>query len=208
MGVLMPSVFYVCYQPCYRCQGNGRVRCTHCRGKGWTRCMFCHGTGHGRHRRCRNCHGGGRKRCVSCHRKGYKICVTCTGHRNLVHFIRLTVTWKNQVSEFIPDRVPEFPLKKFDKGSGEAFFVDDNLLVYPVDGFPDQDIFEASKRTIQSHLLKYSAVSRILQQRQTIELVPLTHVFYTYNGKDYDYFVFGRENKVHTTKYPSSCIIL
>lgn len=37
---------------------------------------------------------------------------------------------KNQVSEFIPDRVPEFPLKKFDKGSGEAFFVDDNLLVY------------------------------------------------------------------------------
>lgn len=32
--------------------------------------------------------------------------------------------------EFIPEHVPEFPLKKFEKVSGEAFFVDENLLVY------------------------------------------------------------------------------
>ncbi|TRY93813.1 hypothetical protein DNTS_012181 [Danionella cerebrum] len=115
---------------------------------------------------------------------------------------------KKQIFEFIPDRVPEFPLKKFEKVSGEAFFVDENLLVYPVEGFPDQDICQASKDAIHNHLLKYSAVSRILQQRQTIELVPLTHVFYAYGGKDYEYFVFGRENKVHTTKYPTSCSIL
>jgi len=37
---------------------------------------------------------------------------------------------KNQVFEFIPDRVPELPLKKFEKVSGEAFFVDESLLVY------------------------------------------------------------------------------
>lgn len=44
---------------------------------------------------------------------------------NLTLFYR-----KNQVFEVIPDRVPEFPLKKFEKVSGEAFFVDENLLVY------------------------------------------------------------------------------
>lgn len=195
-------------KPCFRCHGNGRVRCTHCRGKGSIHCMFCLASGHNRNRRCTNCHGRGRKRCVPCHGKGYKICVTCNGHRNLVHFIQVTVSWRNQVFEFIPDRVPEFPLKKFEKVSGETFFRDENPLVYPVDGFPDQDICEASKRTIRSHLLAFSSVSRILQQRQTIELVPLTHVFYAYNGKDYNYFVFGRENKVHTTNYPSSCSIL
>lgn len=32
-------------------------------------------------------------RCVSCHGKGYKGCLTCNGHRNLVHFIQLTITW-------------------------------------------------------------------------------------------------------------------
>ncbi|XP_077083071.1 protein SSUH2 homolog isoform X1 [Siphateles boraxobius] len=195
-------------KPCHRCHGNGKVRCTHCRGRGLTRCMFCHGTGHSRNRRCPTCHGRGRKRCVSCHGKGDKGCLTCNGYRNLVHFIQLTVTWKNQVFEFIPDRVPELPLKKFEKVSGEAFFVDENLLVYPIEGFPDQDICDASKTAIQKHLLQYSAVSRILQQRQSIELVPLTRVYYAYSGKDYDYFVFGRENKVHTTKYPTSCSIL
>ncbi|KAG1939948.1 protein SSUH2 [Pimephales promelas] len=184
-------------KPCHCCHGNGKVRCTHCRGIGLTRCMFCHGTGHSRNRRCTTCHGRGKKRCVACHGTGDKGCLTCNGYRNLVHFIQLTVTWKNQVFEFIPDRVPELPLKKFEKVSGEAFFVDESLLVYPIEGFPDQDICDASKTANQNHLLKYSAVSRILQQRQSIELVPLTHVYYAYSGKDYDYFVFGRENKAY-----------
>lgn len=53
----------------------------------------------------------------------------------------------------------------------------------------------------------YSNVS-ISSQRQTIELVPITHAFYSYSGKDYDYFVYGLENKVFTPKYPSACVIL
>lgn len=41
----------------------------------------------------------------------------------------------------------------------------------------------------------YSNVS-IPSQRQTIEWVPITPVFYTYNGKNDDYFVYGLDNKV------------
>ncbi len=61
-------------------------------------------------------------------------------HNNLAHpslfFMWLSVhnitlfRRKNLVFVFIPNRVPEFPLKKFEKVSGEAFFVDENLLVY------------------------------------------------------------------------------
>lgn len=36
---------------------------------------------------------------------------------------------KNNVSEFIPDRQPDFPDRKFEKVSGDAFFVDESLLV-------------------------------------------------------------------------------
>lgn len=36
---------------------------------------------------------------------------------------------KNQVMEFIPDKLPEFPLKNFEKVSGDNFFEDENLLV-------------------------------------------------------------------------------
>ncbi|KAI4888296.1 hypothetical protein NFI96_011991, partial [Prochilodus magdalenae] len=151
-------------KPCHRCHGKGRVRCTHCHGRGRMQCISCHGAGHGRNRRCAGCHGGGRRVCTWCHGNGHRTCRTCNGHKKLLHFIQLTVTWKNQVCEFIPDRQPEFPLKKFEKVSGEPFFIDESLLVYPVEGFPDQEICNASREVIREHLLKYSASSRILQQ--------------------------------------------
>ncbi|XP_064160491.1 protein SSUH2 homolog isoform X1 [Anguilla rostrata] len=193
---------------CHQCHGRGKVKCNHCRGKGETRCMSCHGTGRKSKKRCSFCRGSGRRRCSYCSGKGHKTCKSCLGHQNLLHFIQLTVTWKNHVFEFVPDRIPEFPIKKFDKVSGDAFFVEESIVVYPVMGFPDLDICNMSQKMIEEHLSKFSTVSRILHQCQSIELVPLTRVFYTYKGKDFNYFVYGIENKVYTPKYPSSCSIL
>ncbi|XP_067093902.1 protein SSUH2 homolog [Osmerus mordax] len=195
-------------KPCHRCHGFGRVRCKHCQGKGSKRCTACHGSRYTRNKRCGSCHGRGRRRCVFCHGKGNRNCQSCAGKKYLLNYIQLTVTWKNHVFEFIPDRLPEFPLKKFEKVTADPFFVDENLLVYPIVGFPDQDICEQSRIATQEHFSKFSSVSRILQQRQSIELVPLTHAFYAYNGKDFEYFIYGLENKIYTAKYPSACSIL
>ncbi|XP_026161664.1 protein SSUH2 homolog isoform X1 [Mastacembelus armatus] len=193
---------------CHKCHGCGRTRCVACHGRGQKRCTFCHGHGRSRNKQCTSCHGRGRKRCLSCQACGYKICSVCHGNQNLLHFIQLTVTWKNNIADFIPDRQPDFPDKKFEKVRGDPFFSDENLLVYPIQGFPDQEICDVSSKMINEHLNRFSSTSRILQQRQTIELVPLTHVFYSYGGKDYSFFVYGLENKVFTTKYPSACVIL
>ncbi|MBN3306203.1 SSUH2 protein, partial [Amia calva] len=195
-------------RPCHRCHGRGRVRCTHCTGSGKTRCTFCHGSGRHQNNRCTSCHGSGRKRCTFCSGRGHKTCPSCNGKKNLMHFIQLTVTWKNHVFEYVPDRIPDFPVKKFEKVAGDPFFVDESILVYPIVGFPDEEICEASKRGNQEHLSTFSSVNRILQQRQTIELIPLTHAFYDYKGQDYNYFVYGMDNKVYAPKYPSSCSIL
>ncbi|KAM3877728.1 protein SSUH2 homolog [Diretmus argenteus] len=194
---------------CHKCNGCGRTRCTHCKGRGQKRCITCHGRGRTtKGKRCTFCHGRGRKKCVFCHGHGSNTCSACQGQQNLLHFIQLTVTWKNNIDDFIPGRQPDFPDEKFVKVTGDPFFVDENLLVYPIQGFPDQDICDASRRHISEHFSRFSSTSRILQQRQTIELVPLTHAHYSYNGKDYDYFVYGMENKVYTSKYPSACTIL
>ncbi|XP_006631058.1 protein SSUH2 homolog isoform X1 [Lepisosteus oculatus] len=193
---------------CHRCYGRGRIRCSHCHGRGRTRCIHCHGTIRSQNKRCTFCHGRGHNRCSFCHGRGHKICPSCHGHKTLMHFIQLTVTWKNHVFEHVPDRIPEFPVKKFEKVTGDAFFVDESILVYPIVGFPDEEICEASKRGIQEHLMKFSSINRILQQRQTIELLPLTHAFYDYKGQEYTYFVFGIENQVYAPKYPTSCCIL
>ncbi|XP_075951959.1 protein SSUH2 homolog isoform X3 [Anarhichas minor] len=193
---------------CHKCNGCGRTRCGHCHGRGRKRCTFCHGHGRSRNKRCTSCHGRGRKRCTFCQGHGYKTCCVCHGSQNLLHFIQLTVTWKNDISDFIPDRQPDFPDKKFEQVTGDPFFVDESVLVYPIQGFPDQEICDASTKMINEHLNRFSTTSRILQQRQTIELVPLTHALYTYSGNDFSFFVYGVENKVFTAKYPSACSIL
>ncbi|XP_062272341.1 protein SSUH2 homolog [Scomber scombrus] len=193
---------------CHKCNGCGRTRCVMCHGRGQKRCTFCHGHGRSRNKRCTSCHGRGRKRCMSCHGHGYKTCSACHGSQNLMHYIELTVTWKNNISDFIPDRQPDFPDKKFEKVTGDPFFIDESVLVYPIQGFPDQEICDVTRRLINEHIGRFSANSRIMQQRQTIELVPLTHAYYTYNGKDFSFFVYGVENKVFTAKYPTACTIL
>ncbi|XP_035517736.1 protein SSUH2 homolog isoform X2 [Morone saxatilis] len=193
---------------CHKCNGFGRTRCITCHGRGQKRCTFCHGHGVSRNNRCSSCHGRGHKRCISCHGHGHKTCTVCHGSQNLLHFIQLTVTWKNNIADFIPDRQPDFPDKNFEQVTGDPFFIDENLLVYPLHGFPDQEICNISAKLINEHLNSFSSTSRILQQRQTIEMVPLTHAYYTYNGKDYSFFVYGLENKVFTAKYPSACSIL
>ncbi|KAM9409642.1 protein SSUH2 homolog [Pholidichthys leucotaenia] len=193
---------------CHKCNGCGRTRCSACFGRGQKNCPFCHGHGRSRNKRCTSCHGRGRKRCLHCHGMGYKTCSVCHGSTNLLHFIQLTVTWKNNVSDFIPDRQPDFPDKKFEKVSGDPFFVDESVLVYPIQGFPDEEICGVSNKLINEHLNRFSSTSRILQQRQTIELIPLTQAFYTYNGKDNNFFVYGTENQVFMAKYPTACSIL
>ncbi|KAI1900008.1 hypothetical protein AGOR_G00067790 [Albula goreensis] len=206
MNVHVPHSSFV--KVCHQCEGRGNVRCRHCSGRGKARCSSCYGKGRKGKKRCITCSGTGKKRCWRCSGKGYKTCPSCQGHQNLMHFIQLSIKWKNEAFEFIPDRFPEFPVKKFKKVSGDQFFVDESILVYPIVGFPDQDICDMSRKMSEEHLVKFSSVSRILQQRQSIELVPLTHAFYTYNGKDFNYFIYGIENKVYSPKYPSSCSIL
>ncbi|CAN9512205.1 unnamed protein product [Ophioblennius macclurei] len=195
-------------KPCHVCCGIGRTRCSACLGRGNKRCTFCHGHGRSRNGRCTSCQGRGRRRCLSCHGHGHKTCSVCHGVQNLLHFILLTVTWKNNVAVFIPDRQPEFPDENFQQVSGDAFFADENLLVYPIQGFPDKEICDVSARLIDEHRSRFGSTSRILQQRQTIELVPLTHAHYAYGGKDYSFFIYGTENKVFMAKYPSSCCVL
>uniref|UniRef100_A0A8C9X9E1 Ssu-2 homolog n=1 Tax=Sander lucioperca TaxID=283035 RepID=A0A8C9X9E1_SANLU len=122
-------------KPCHKCNGCGRTRCGNCHGRGQVRCVlvlnYYSRAAKTNRLRCTFCHGHGRSRdkCSSCHGQGYKTCSLCHGSQSLLHFIQLTVTWKNDITDFIPDRQPDFPDKKFEKVTGDPFFVDESVLV-------------------------------------------------------------------------------
>ncbi|CAB1415455.1 unnamed protein product, partial [Pleuronectes platessa] len=67
--------------------------------------------------------------------------------------------------------------------------------LYPLLGFPNPAISEASERLIKDHQSKYAQNSRILQQRQTVELIPITKVKYKWKGDSHKYLVYGNEHK-------------
>ncbi|XP_006024208.1 protein SSUH2 homolog isoform X6 [Alligator sinensis] len=189
---------------CHKCHGHGRYKCSGCQGAGWMRCVSCSGTRQRRkqQRRCQMCSGTGRKRCSTCSGRGNKTCMTCQGEKKLLHFKQLIITWKNNVFEFVSEHQLDFPGELLSKVNGENVFKDENVLVYPIIDFPKPEISLASQRAIAEHNAAFTASSRILQQRQTIELIPITEVHYQYAGKTYLYFIYGLENKVYTLDYP------
>uniref|UniRef100_A0A5F8GTC6 Ssu-2 homolog n=2 Tax=Monodelphis domestica TaxID=13616 RepID=A0A5F8GTC6_MONDO len=168
------------------------------------RCASCSGAKRKakQSRRCQVCSGSGRKRCSTCSGRGNKTCATCKGEKKLLHFIQLVITWKNSLFEFVTEHHMNFPEELLAKVRGENIFKDENVMVYPIVDFPKQEISLASQRGIAEHSTALAGRSRVLQQRQTVELIPLTEVQYWYQGKSYLYYIYGLENKVYAADYP------
>ncbi|XP_034162805.2 protein SSUH2 homolog [Pangasianodon hypophthalmus] len=191
---------------CHACMGMGKMPCKDCAGSGNKICWVCNGSGfrHGTER-CTHCNGCGRENCSHCHGQGSRKCETCRGKRQLLVFITLKITWTTYKNEYMVEQLSGLQSENLNKVSGRAMFTDSQYMLYPVMGFPDPSVSQASERLIQEHQSKYFQNSRILQQRHSIELIPITRVNYAWKGKSHVYFVFGNENSVHTDSYPAKC---
>ncbi|XP_070348910.1 protein SSUH2 homolog isoform X3 [Equus asinus] len=153
-------------------------------------------------RRCQLCSGSGRRRCSTCSGRGSKTCATCKGEKKLLHFIQLVIVWKNSLFEFVTEHQLDCPAELLAKAKGENLFKDENTMVYPIVDFPLREISLASQRGIAEHSAALGSRARVLQQRQTIELIPLTEVHYWYQGKTSVYYVYGTDHKVYVVDYP------
>ncbi|XP_040263128.1 protein SSUH2 homolog isoform X2 [Bufo bufo] len=142
--------------------------------------------------------------CISCGGSGYQQCFTCCSKGEVVRYILLTVKWENHNFEFIADHKSDFKSKRFKKVTGENIFSDEQQMVTPVTSFPEPSISEASENVISQHLATFTN-SKIQQQRHSIEWLPLTRVTYTWHNAEYDYYVYGTENKAYAKNYPRKC---
>ncbi|XP_036911603.1 protein SSUH2 homolog [Sturnira hondurensis] len=189
---------------CHKCRGHGRYKCSGCHGAGLVRCPSCSGAKRRakQPRRCQMCSGSGRHRCSTCSGRGNKTCATCKGEKKLVHFVQLVIMWKNSLFEFVSEHRLNCPVELLAKARGENLFKDENTMVYPLVDFPLREISLASERGIAQHSATLASRARVLQQRQTIELVPLTEVRYWYQGKTNVYYIYGTDHRVFLADYP------
>nr|XP_006132869.1 protein SSUH2 homolog [Pelodiscus sinensis] len=192
-------------QGCHNCRSSGTICCTNCHGRRKVQCWICHGSGNRLNDRCTHCNGSGQSGCNSCSGSGHKTCMKCAGRGQLLYYIELQVKWKNNIFEYVADQRSGFPANLFKKVTGQKIFVDEQSMVYPVVNFPEPSISQASQNAVVQHHTQFASVSRLLRQRQTIELIPLTKVEYEWQGKLYSYYVYGDENRVYTENYPKKC---
>ncbi|XP_063071169.1 protein SSUH2 homolog [Engraulis encrasicolus] len=194
---------------CNQCMTLGKSPCNKCITSGRVQCGRCHGSGRdqqgGSEHRCSDCRGSGLVKCRVCSGVGSLQCPICQGKGQLLCFLKLTVKWKNHSSVHVVDKRSGFPVEMLQEVAGEMLFTDMNQRVYPVESFPDGAVNTASKRAVQEHHSQFSTTCRILQQRQTIELIPVTRVHFTWREKTHIYFVYGAEHKVYAKDYPAKC---
>uniref|UniRef100_A0A3B1IQ18 Protein SSUH2 homolog n=1 Tax=Astyanax mexicanus TaxID=7994 RepID=A0A3B1IQ18_ASTMX len=193
-------------KPCEKCTATGKCACVACTAAGNKMCQNCSGSGKvSAEESCNNCNGTGRKKCSDCSGHGVKECETCKGKGQLLSYIKLTVEWKNNVEDYVAEQASGLKMDKLDSVTGKQLFKDTKYMVYPLMGFPDQNMVQASDRMVRDHHSKYSQSARILQQQQTVELIPITKVGYQWQGKPYIYYVYGNEAKVKADDYPETC---
>lgn len=193
-------------KPCDKCSATGKHACVACTGAGNKVCQKCSGSGNmSAEESCSECNGTGRKKCSDCSGQGTKECGTCKGKRQLLSYIKLTVEWKNNVEDYVAEQDSGLKMDKLYGVTGKQLFKDTKYMVYPLMGFPDQNMVQTSDRMVREHQSKYSQSARILQQQQTVELIPITKVSYQWQGKPYIYYVYGNESKVKADDYPETC---
>ncbi|XP_067907543.1 ssu-2 homolog, tandem duplicate 4 [Heterodontus francisci] len=191
---------------CNSCMAMGKIACVKCTATGRVKCWVCEGRGYQlSNERCRHCNGNGLQSCNLCSGRGTKSCKTCKESGQLMVFIQLTVKWKNNIFESIADQQSGLPVKLYSKITGQNILTDQLFRVYPIFGFPDSQVNQASQIAIQEHQTQLARTSRIIQQRQTIEFIPVTQVYYEWKEKEYNYFTYGLENRVYAPDYPAKC---
>ncbi|XP_059800394.1 protein SSUH2 homolog [Hypanus sabinus] len=196
---------------CHRCMAMGKLPCSDCLQTGQVKCTMCDGRGSmfGNDSRCNLCMGNGTKSCGSCNGHGQQKCKVCQGCGQLYFYIQLTVKWENNSFEEVIEQQCGFPTKKLSKVAGKKLFSDQQVQVHPILGFPDPRVNQISQQGTQAHWTQFGKTSRIIQQRHTVELIPVTEVHFQWKNKEHSYYVYGTENKVYAPEYPGKkCIIM
>ncbi|XP_034552140.1 protein SSUH2 homolog [Notolabrus celidotus] len=196
-------------QDCSRCDWDGNSSCHICTGSGRSVCQVCGGAGsvsYGSNRRtCSGCGGMRRRSCWKCSGSGKVTCRTCEGNKKVVISINLVVDWKNNIVEEVVGQSSGLQMSQLDEVSGKELFSHADHRVTVITNFPQPGVVQASERLLKEHRDKFQQTTRVLQQRQTIEELPITKVTYQWRGKSHVFFVYGTEQRVSAEDYPACC---
>lgn len=142
---------------------------------------------------------------MNCSGTGIVNCSTCATMGKLRYFIQLHVKWENHGNDFVSDATG---LKAERIKRVQGFFAIDEVQprAFPLEGFPDKSIADASKTILDKHGKDFP-FERILKQRQAVKVVPIAVVYYKHKDSEGHFYVYGNESdrQVYFEDYPQRC---
>ncbi|XP_071082005.1 protein SSUH2 homolog [Haliotis cracherodii] len=202
-------------QACDVCAARGSVPCSVCEGSGYRRCKSCGGLGvtleevvYGEEEEVAEvaCESCGRKcilRCKSCYGSGQETCRTCKGHRAVRTFVELRVNYRCERDSFMdnPSPVPEDDIFICE---GSEIFIQEDFPVAPITTYSVDAMNKASISLVTKHNDAYPG-GKILKQVQSMWVIPVTEVHYTWREFSHRLWVYGNSRNVYAPDYPQQC---
>jgi len=169
-------------------------------------CSLCSGKGKNLNdEKCISCDGKGTKNCFSCSGKGKYECKKCKGTRCLRWYLDLHVQWRTHECDYLEENcvVPSDILKK---AKGTKIYEDAGDLVVPIpDTFPVYGVIEKSQQIVTSETARLKYDKRVVAQRQTVNVIPVSEINWTYKDNEGIFAVYGDDNVVYFPDYPQKC---
>lgn len=150
--------------------------------------------------RCQPCNGSGKVRCDQCAASGAKPCHVCNGNQNIKWYLQIVVSFINHSEYYCKDK-SELPDELLKTVRGEDLCRDEGISLEPILDCDNQDMLENTKRMIGKSNTAYGQELRVFQ-RHVLHCITCAEVKFSHKGKDYKFYVFGNEKKVHFPDYP------
>lgn len=150
------------------------------------------------------CNGNGRRKCTFCHGRGHVKCYTCRGSGSLVHYLQLTVDFKDHDDDYVYERT-DLPDKLVLKANGEELLNETAYRIGPIFNFHVNEINVESFKLVHEHKTKWPEEATHLQ-KHSLYSVPVNEVHFKLANDDRGRFwVYGTEHSVFSFDYPAQC---
>uniref|UniRef100_A0A646QFY3 Protein SSUH2 n=1 Tax=Hemiscolopendra marginata TaxID=943146 RepID=A0A646QFY3_9MYRI len=193
---------------CHACEGRGECKCKQCSGWGKIQCANCEGRGHkgadGGPQQCTTCEGYGKKVCPSCSGKDRLPCHTCKSRKKLKYYIELEVTWKTFKNHHVVEQ-SDLPKHLITGVTGNVIFQEELPQIAAISNFPDKEVNSGSADVLAKQLEEVTKTHRIIRQRHTLSVVPVSQINYQWKGNRKYFFVYGTEKDAYDPDYPQKC---
>lgn len=153
---------------------------------------------HGRF--CMICRGLGRIDCPECNGSAVALCYKCRGKGAFKHYLKIKVTWTVHKSCWSSgESDSKLFMPSLAQADGDEIWQRADEKAVPISFSSEASVSEASQRLIEKHSATLEAdpsKRRIIMQRQSLRLLPLTRVDIRSNKIASPVFIVGRNDQI------------